>query len=642
MHFFSRYLLGKNHCTLQSGIATRTACPRGDLSSEGVATMFGRHGALAHKTCLSHSQRCARHLATTAKRGANPVKQPEPTLEEAPLPSGSAKRYQPPQAEKTQSLKFDNAALRNLKARGLIQAVSSSHIDAHLSSAQRSIYLGVDPTAASLHIGHLLPVLALLHMVRAGHRGVLLVGGATASIGDPSGKTSSRPDLPADHLAANIAALTHQLHGLLQQIADHLQIDRSSLDIQVLNNADFYTNLNLIDFLRDVGRYTRLGDMLARDSVKSRLPPPTGVNTSTSAGLSFTEFTYQLLQAYDFSLLNENKDVGHCTIQLGGSDQMGNIMAGVELIRRKKFGSASTQKPKESSSEASDNPNRRQPPAYALTLPLLTTSSGEKLGKSAGNAVFLSPAFSSDYDFYQYFVRLTDEDVDKLTKSLTFLPVTEGSENTRTSSAAHDETLRIRHDRLALAREVTQMTRGKNALDRALLMTQLLHEVLPAYKGSAEMQRAVDACDEQSRGAGSTGIPDGLLTWQKLTTLAKQEEANGMPAERRSRRIQVYNAEQLGDDVLSLDLISLFERVGLATSKSEARRILSSKDMGGYSIFNLPLNRLDPKQLTTRKLAASDVVWFDKAKDDSMGQKKRGMLWLRRGKKDGKLVLIEA
>lgn len=527
----------------------------------------------------------------------------------------------------------DNGGLRSLAARGLIQSVSSKYIDSHLSSGRRAIYLGVDPTAASLHIGHLVPILAFVHLVRAGHRGVLLLGGATASIGDPSGKTSSRPELDSAQVQANVAAITAQLNDLLERITTHLNIPRSSLDVQVLNNADFYDNITVIDFLRDIGRFSRMGDMLTRDSVKSRLPPPIGEAASSSAGLSFTEFTYQLLQAYDFFLLNGKEDVGNCTVQIGGSDQMGNIIAGVELIRRKKF-----RKPGDETEAKGPTTGglglltRQEPPAFALTLPLLTTSTGEKLGKSAGNAVFLSAEHSSDYDYFQYFLRTSDEDVPKLIKWLTFLP---DSKHSQTSNllASHN-IAEIHRLRQKLAKEVTLMTRGKEALDRAVQMTSLLHAVMPSLVGRKVVQLAVEA--NKSRQEKSQQDLHTLITWEGLIEVARQEENQSASRTRRDRRIQIYRGTHSDEKILGLDLLTLLERVGLAATRSEARRELSASDKATFSLFNVPLIHMDPRSVTKRLIEDKDVVWFDRK-----SSKKRGMLFLKRGKKEGKIILFE-
>lgn len=259
---------------------------------------------------------------------------------------------------------------------------------------------------------------------------------------------------------------------------------RSGLDIKVMNNRDFYEGMSLLDFLKHTGRHARLGEMLARDSVKTRFPPPLGTSTGPNAGgMSFTELTYQLLQAYDFTVLNSRADVGHCTVQLGGSDQMGNIMAGVDLIRRKAamLGHEERMKAQQQEKGKGKEQNKEQGKehpvrhAFALTTPLLTTSTGEKLGKSAGNAVFLSPSLVSAYDLYQYLLRTPDADVRGLLQRLTFLDEESVKERLTKGGKDGEEGGEIegiqpparRRLQDVLAEEVTRMTRGEEALSVA-------------------------------------------------------------------------------------------------------------------------------------------------------------------------------
>lgn len=528
----------------------------------------------------------------------------------------------------------------------MIQSISSTHLNAHLSESQRSIYLGVDPTAASLHIGHLVPILALVHLVRAGHRGILLVGGATASVGDPSGKTSSRPDLPKEQLQANVEAITAQLNYLLSRIASHIGLQREELGIQVLNNADFYSGLTLLDFLREVGRFSRMGDMLARDSVKTRLPEPLGSAPPSSTGLSFTEFAYQLLQAYDFYLLNSKASVGNCTIQLGGSDQMGNIMAGVELIRRKKFGSAAEQDGGAESSEHQDagSPSgaveRRRPPAFAVTLPLLTTASGEKLGKSAGNAVFLDPTFSSDYDFFQYFLRATDTDVPKLLNSLTFLNVSTGTREADEGVFVNAEDKKSVGDaRLLLAEEVTSMARGSGALQRAKAATAMIHRTLPALKGQKELQNAIKDGEQLEKAKGQNALDGSSVTWSMLSQMARDEgDRSGLS----QRRFQLRPHDE-HNGIVGCDFLTLFSRVGLTGSRSETRRLLAASS-GSLFLFNKPLASMDPRDVAKLRIEEKHVAWFYNGKAVDLGdgiKKRRGMLWLRKGKRESRVLLLE-
>jgi len=241
-------------------------------------------------------------------------------------------------------------------------------------------YIGFDPTADSLHVGSLLPIMALAHMQRHGHRPLMLVGGGTGMVGDPSGKTEMRKLLSLEEIATNSQALKGQLSRF---------VDFEGGRALLLNNADWLLELRYIEFLRDIGRHFSVNRMLAAESYKLRF----------ETGLNFVEFNYQLLQAYDFLYLSEHYD---CILQMGGNDQWGNIVAGIDLIRRK--GGKSS---------------------YGITFPLLTTASGAKMGKTAAGAVWLSAAKTSPFDFYQYWVNTEDQDVVRFLRLYTFLPPAE-------------------------------------------------------------------------------------------------------------------------------------------------------------------------------------------------------------------------
>lgn len=374
------------------------------------------------------------------------------------------------------------AGLTELRARGLVADVSSRAVDAHMADAARAVYVGVDPTAPSLHVGHLIPILCLAQLARAGHRGIVVVGGATGSIGDPSGRSTERNQLDPAALQRNAAALRRQIVQLLTQIqarSDAL-FGPNPLAIDVVDNAEWTGDVTLLDFLRDVGKYTRMSDMLARESVASRL------NRTSSggqpSGMSFTEFAYQLLQAYDFHHLHATRG---CTIQLGGSDQMGNIMAGIELILRKRSASASASAFQGAVSELS-SPTRQAPtgapteaapsddPAYGITLPLLLTSSGQKIGKSAGNALWLTPSLLPHVDFYQYFYRLGDVDAGKALRALTLLPESHIRQVEEDNLSHGKAKASERGLQRLLASEVTRLVRGDQAVQDALLAERLL------------------------------------------------------------------------------------------------------------------------------------------------------------------------
>ncbi|MEK6711169.1 MAG: tyrosine--tRNA ligase [Nitrospinota bacterium] len=267
----------------------------------------------------------------------------------------------------------------DLQARGLVH----DHTEAPeflraLEAGGLTLYCGFDPTSESLHVGSLMPIVGLMRFQRAGHRPIAVVGGATGMIGDPSGKSEERNLLGWEALARNIEGIRGQLRRFLGE------------DCALLNNADWIGALSIVDFLRDVGKHFTVAYMEAKESVKNRV---------AGAGISYTEFSYMLLQAYDFLYLH---DAEGCALQIGGSDQWGNITAGIELIRRV-----------------------RSKPAYGLTFPLITTSDGRKFGKTEAGNVWLDPARTSPYRFYQYWMQTSDADVGRFLRYFSFLPVEE-------------------------------------------------------------------------------------------------------------------------------------------------------------------------------------------------------------------------
>lgn len=303
-----------------------------------------------------------------------------------------------------------------LKERGFFQ--QATH-ESELFSAQKSqsfcVYTGFDPTAESLHVGHLIPLMGLAHMQRAGQEVIVLMGGGTALIGDPSGKTEMRQMLTRE-------ALTQNIEHMKPQFSRFLELNEKT---HLVNNADWLCNLNYLDFLRDIGRHFSVNRMLSFETYQSRL----------ETGLSFLEFNYQLLQAYDFLILNERYG---CTLQLGGNDQWANIVAGVDLVRRV-----------------------RQRDVYGWTYPLLTTRSGKKMGKTEKGAVWLDSQRTSPYEYYQYWVNLEDADVGKCLSLFTFLPMDE----IRRLQAL--EGAEIREAKAVLAFEATELAHGKNAAEEA-------------------------------------------------------------------------------------------------------------------------------------------------------------------------------
>ena len=314
----------------------------------------------------------------------------------------------------------------DFKWRGLINQVTSPHLFTVLERQHVTLYCGFDPTADSLHIGSLLPLITLKRLQQRGHRVIALLGGATGMIGDPSGKSEERTLLAADELERNAAAIGLMIAKLLD--------DRASPPLTI-NNLQWFTGVEYIAFLRDVGKHFSVNSMIARESVKARL-------ANREQGISYTEFSYALLQAWDFYRLYCDHD---CTLQVGGSDQWGNITAGIELIRKL---------------TASQPPTS---PIAGMTLPLLTKSDGSKFGKTEQGNIWLAANRTSPYEFYQFFMRVSDDEALVLLKSLTFITPAEYAE-----LAAHTERQpEQRRAQQYLAAALTTMLHGKEQLAQA-------------------------------------------------------------------------------------------------------------------------------------------------------------------------------
>ncbi|KAJ9109336.1 hypothetical protein QFC21_000665 [Naganishia friedmannii] len=360
--------------------------------------------------------------------------------------------------------------LSELEARGFVAAVTSPKLAQQLESTT-CIYSGVDPSAKSLHVGNLLPLLTLLHLKEAGHHILALIGGATGSIGDPSGRSTERNALDASVVEANVQSITTQVKRFFTLGNDYVRAKQTDHPIrsspttslgrlkegklEVVNNHDWTVGVSLLDFLRDVGKYAKVNTMLSRESVKNRL--------SSEQGISFTEFSYQLLQAYDYRHLFERYN---CKLQVGGSDQWGNIVSGIDLIKR-------TRSSTPADTTAGGGRDDHQELAYGLTIPLLTTSTGEKFGKSAGNAVWLDSEMTSVFDFYQYFLRTPDADVGKLLRLFTFLPMCEIDAVLEKHNAKPHQ----RQAQKLLATEITQLVHGQEGIERAETATAILYGI---------------------------------------------------------------------------------------------------------------------------------------------------------------------
>ena len=367
-----------------------------------------------------------------------------------------------------------NKALKILQERGFIQQCTDLQaLSDRMDKGQIAFYTGTDPTGPSLHIGHMVPIFALKHLCREGHKGVVLVGGGTSRIGDPSGKTEMRKMLSYDELDKNAASIQKQIEKFLAEDVEN---------VRFVNNKDWLADLNYIDFLRDIGSHFSVNKMLSFEAYKKRM----------ETGLSFLEFNYQLLQSYDFLMLNQNYNV---ELQIGGDDQWGNMVAGSDLIRRKGGGEV-----------------------FALTFPLVTRADGQKMGKSEKGALFLDPALVSPYDFFQYWRNTADADVEKFMLLFTFLSIEEIK-----AACAGD----INKAKERLAFEVTALIHGKEEAEKAL------EGARAAFSG----------------GGNKDAMPTANLSLSKLN-------------------------EGIG-------VIDLFAEAGLASTKSDARRLV---EQGGAFI----------------------------------------------------------
>lgn len=318
-----------------------------------------------------------------------------------------------------------------LQWRGMLHDVMPG-TEEHLLNGMQSAYVGIDPTADSLHIGHLVGVMMLRHFQLAGHRPLALIGGATGMIGDPSGKSSERNLLDETTLRVNQEAIQGQL-------ARFLDFDSGAENAALLvNNYDWMKDFKFLDFIRDVGKHITVNYMMAKDSVRKRL------SEESSEGMSFTEFTYQLVQGYDFLYLYRKYD---CTLQMGGSDQWGNITTGTELIRRMESGKG-----------------------YALTCPLITKADGTKFGKTESGNIWLDPHKTSPYRFYQYWLNTSDSDAEKYIKIFTFL----SKEDIEILVAAHREAPHQRQLQRKLAEELTVLVHSREDLENAERASEIL------------------------------------------------------------------------------------------------------------------------------------------------------------------------
>jgi tyrosyl-tRNA synthetase len=388
-----------------------------------------------------------------------------------------------------------------LAERGFIEQVSDAEGLRAAVAQPITCYIGFDPSASSFHVGNLVPIMALAHMQRHGHRPIAIIGGGTGMVGDPSGKTEMRKLLSLEQIDANLISLKQQMARLL---------DFSEGRALMLNNADWLRPLNYLEFLRDVGRHFSVNRMLAAEAYRTRY--------ESEGGLNFLEFNYMLLQSYDF--LHLYRAYG-CVLQMGGNDQWGNILAGADLIRRIDGGQA-----------------------YAATFPLVTTSSGAKMGKSAEGAVWLDPELVSPYQYYQYWINTEDADVERFLALFTFLSMDRIRDLARLAGAD------LRQAKEVLAFEATRILHGETA--------------------------AREAQDTSRKLFGQGAVSDALPT----TEIEMSELEAGIVAP------------------------DLFERVALCRSRSEARRLI---EQGGAYINDEPVVRVDDL-ITASRLVNGSIL----------------------------------
>lgn len=357
--------------------------------------------------------------------------------------------------------------LEELKWRGMIQDTTPG-LEEQLAKESTTGYIGFDPTADSLHIGSLVPIILIMHYQKAGHKPLALVGGATGMIGDPTGKSDERNLLDEETLAKNVA-------GIKRVLSRFIDFDSTEPNApELVNNYDWMKDFSFIDFARNVGKRITVNYMMAKDSVKKRLSGETG------AGMSFTEFTYQLIQGYDFYHLNKERN---CKFQMGGSDQWGNMTTGTELIRRMNDGETE---------------------AFAMTCPLVTKSDGTKFGKSEGGNIWLDADKTSVYKFYQFWLNVTDEDAAKFIKYYTFLD----RETIENLIAQHQEEPHLRVLQKTLAEEVTKLVHGEEELNLAIKASNILF-------GKSTSQDLKDLT-EQTFLSVFEGVPQGEISKSEL------------------------------------------------------------------------------------------------------------------------------
>jgi tyrosyl-tRNA synthetase len=395
--------------------------------------------------------------------------------------------------------------IEELRWRGMLQDMTPG-TEEQLQSQMTAAYIGFDPTAASLHIGNLATIMLLVHLQRAGHKPYALVGGATGMIGDPSGRSTERDYLSEEILRKNQA-------GIRAQLTRFLDFDAGDNAAEMVNNYDWFKGITFLDFLREAGQHITVNYMVAKDSVKKRL----------ETGLSFMEFSYQLLQGYDFYWLYKNKGI---RLQMGGSDQWGNITTGTELIRRKE--------------------GREEYQAFALTTPLVTKSDGTKFGKSAGGNIWLDPAMTSPYQFYQFWLNAADADCARLIRVFTLLSREEIEETER----LHAEAPHLRLLQKAIAKDVTIRVHSEAGYELAVKASEVLFG-----KATLDTLRSIqiDEFDVIFEGVPQTEVSsDELAACKDITDLLSVASRGEVYASKgEARRALTQNAVSVNKEKVS-------------------------------------------------------------------------------------------
>lgn len=398
-----------------------------------------------------------------------------------------------------------------LEARGLLyQATNEAFFDLYDQGGQK-FYCGYDPTADSLHLGHFLTFMAAVNFMKRGNTFVMLIGGATGMIGDPTGKSEARAFLGLDQLRHNQEAITVQVGQILENLK---KLTGKDFQFKVVNNYDFYKDLSVFDWYRTVGKYITLNTMLSKESVKKRLE-------NTESGISYTEFSYMLLQGNDFVHLYENEGV---KLQIGGSDQRGNMVTGTEMLRKKSEGEAES---------------------YVMTIPLMMDASGKKFGKSEGNAIWLDQRKNSPYFVYQYFLNSADADVEKFLRAFTLLEIAE----IEAIVAKHNEKPEVRHGQRQLANYVIQTLFGKEAAEQAEKISDFLF-------GSEDKMQMISDFSQQEiqalmRETGSCEINEGEIRILELLVKCGIAESNGEAKKLIAQGAVYVNENKISDIAVS-------------------------------------------------------------------------------------------